>query len=82
MSCEIPCVATNIVDIELLIGDTGKIVAPKDPKALAAAISDLLSLNTQEMIQSKKRARQRIIDIFSLEVITEKYLSVYQGKSL
>ena len=62
MACGVPCVATDVGDSRLLIGDEGQLVPPKDPAALKTAI--------QQVLDRKPRAaeiRRRIVDNFSLE---------------
>ncbi|HMS86091.1 MAG TPA: glycosyltransferase [Nitrospira sp.] len=62
MACGVPCVATDVGDSGLVIGDTGQLVPPKDPSALKAAM--------RQVLDRKPRAaeiRQRIIERFTLE---------------
>jgi glycosyltransferase involved in cell wall biosynthesis len=64
MACGVPCVATDVGDSRLLIGDEGQLVPPKDPAALKIAI--------QQVLDRKPRAaeiRRRIVEYFSLEAL-------------
>jgi glycosyltransferase involved in cell wall biosynthesis len=73
MSCGVPCVGTAVGDVPHLIGDTGEVVPPSDPDAVAAAIIRLLSLPEPDRRALGARARQRIIDNFSLDRVAKRY---------
>jgi glycosyltransferase involved in cell wall biosynthesis len=67
MSCQIPCVATDIGDSRTVIGETGIVVPPKDPQALADAWQKLIILGQEGRQDLGKQARQRIQDNFNLD---------------
>lgn len=67
MSCQIPCVATDIGDSQTVIGDTGVVVPPKDPQALADAWQKLIILGKEGRQDLGKQARQRIENNFNLD---------------
>jgi glycosyltransferase involved in cell wall biosynthesis len=64
MACGVPCVVTDTGDSALIVGETGRVVAPRDPRALAAAI--ISSLET-ESVETGAKARARILENFSVE---------------
>ena len=78
MACAIPCVATDLGDSAWIIGDTGKVVPIKNPKALATAWQELISLGTEGRKILGEAARNRIIDRFSLDSIVAQYEHLYQ----
>lgn len=73
MSCGVPCVGTAVGDVAELIGDTGEVVQPGDPEAVAAAVTRLLSLDPAARRALGVRARQRIVDRFSIGEIARRY---------
>lgn len=77
MACEIPCVATNLGDSQYLIGDTGVVVPVKNPGALANAWTKLYQMNKSDRKILGSKARQRIIEKFSLNKMVEQYQSLY-----
>jgi glycosyltransferase involved in cell wall biosynthesis len=64
MACGTPCVATDVGDSALLMGDAGVIVPARDPEAIADGILRLISNRRQ---YPRERVRRRITDNFSSE---------------
>jgi glycosyltransferase involved in cell wall biosynthesis len=63
MACGVPCVATDVGDSAWLMGNTGEVVPPHEPVALANAMGKLLARRPRTAIQ----VRQRIVEQFSVE---------------
>lgn len=66
MACGVPCVVTNVGDSAAIVADTGKCVPKSDPRALADGVLELLRLVPEERRALGERARQRIVDRFSV----------------
>lgn len=77
MACGVPCVATDVGDSALMVGQTGRVVPPGDPVALAAAIESLLALPEAARCALGAAARQRIRTDFALPVIADRYQALY-----
>lgn len=75
MSCGTPCVVTDVGDAALIVGDTGWVVPPGDPVALAAAIGSALAARADGAGWSRRRqaARERIVGNFGLEAVVARY---------
>ncbi|MDZ8184587.1 MAG: glycosyltransferase [Nostoc sp. ChiSLP02] len=78
MSCGIPCVVTDVGDSAWIVGNTGKVVPPRNPKMLAAAWKELIALGNEGRNILGKAARGRIIEDFSLNSVVAKYELVYE----
>ncbi len=78
MSCGIPCVVTDVGDSAWLVGNTGRVVPPKDPEALAVAWTELILLGWESREKLGKMARRRIIESFSLDFVVTQYEELYE----
>jgi glycosyltransferase involved in cell wall biosynthesis len=78
MACGVPCVATDVGDCAYIIADTGKIVPPKDPQALAAAWRALIAVGAEGRKQLGDKARRRVAEHFSLLEIVNQYEDLYK----
>ena len=79
MSCGIPCVATDVGDSAAIVGDTGTIIPPRDPKALAAALIAKLELPPPVRDHQGALARQRIEELYSLGTVIRQYEQLYEA---
>ncbi len=78
MSCEVTCLATDVGDCRLIIGDTGKLVPPKDSGALARALIELIELGPESRSRLGQRARQRVSQAFSLTKVVSQHQELYR----
>ncbi|MCV6824493.1 MULTISPECIES: glycosyltransferase [Halocynthiibacter] len=67
MASEVPAVVTDVGDSAWLVGDTGAVVPPSNPDALADGIDQIIALPEPERKALGKRARARIDTKFSLD---------------
>ncbi len=69
MACAVPVVATDVGDTRRLMGETGHIVPPHDPAALAKACISILDAG----IMRDFAARERIESQFSLNNVVKQF---------
>ncbi|WP_019503965.1 glycosyltransferase [Pleurocapsa sp. PCC 7319] len=82
MSCQIPCVTTDIGDSQTIVGDTGVVIPPKDPEALAEAWRKLIFMGIDERQNLGKKARKRVeihFDLDGANSFVKKYESIYKS---
>lgn len=68
MACGVPCVATDVGDSALIVGDAGVVVPPKNPERLASGLRALLEKGCAD---GGEKARSRIIEHFSLNSMVQ-----------
>lgn len=68
MACSVPCVTTDVGDAAQIVGDTGIVVPPGNPEALAAAI---LSMAGRIRRGDVAGVRERIKERFSVEAMVD-----------
>jgi glycosyltransferase involved in cell wall biosynthesis len=74
----LPVISTNIPVInEIVTEDVGLLVKPKDPIALADAISKLLSEDEDHLRNMGAKAQLLVRDKYNWRSIAKEYLSIY-----
>lgn len=80
MAAGLPAVATDVGDARRIIGDAGRVVPPRDPDALAAAVRDLLSRPAEARVALAVAARARIAGAFSLARAVTAFDALHRGE--
>jgi len=78
MCMSLPCVATDVGDARVLLGDTGTLVPSRDPDRLADALLQMLTLPEPERRSLGERARERVSARFSLDATRTLYEAQYE----
>ncbi len=78
MACGVPCVVTDVGDSARIVGDTGIVVRPSDPDALAGAWSDLLETEEKGKMLGRA-ARARVLERFDIAQMIAGYRALYSG---
>jgi glycosyltransferase involved in cell wall biosynthesis len=79
MSAGLVPVATDVGDARRIVGDTGLIVPPKNPQAVAAALCELAALPDGERRRRGSAARERIFADFTLARAADAFTRLYTG---
>lgn len=78
MACALPCVVTAVGDSAQVVADTGLVVPPAQPEALAAAMLRLADLGPSGRADWGARARARIESEFSLDAVATRHAELYR----
>lgn len=77
MASEKVVVATDCGGVREMIGDCGVLVAPGDSHALAKALQAALGLSSEQALERGRRARQRVVEQFSLAAVAARWQALY-----
>jgi glycosyltransferase involved in cell wall biosynthesis len=77
MACGTTCVVTDVGDSALIVGETGKVVAPGEPEALAEAWRGLIEAGPEVRRRLGMAARRRVQQYFGLPAVVERYQAIY-----
>jgi glycosyltransferase involved in cell wall biosynthesis len=78
MACGVPCVVTDVGDSGFLVADTGRVVPPRDPEAMARAWEELVDLGPEGRRRLGQAARARIEEHFGLPHVAERYAALWR----
>ncbi len=79
MSCGVPCVTTDVGDAGMVVGDTWRVVAPRDTEALAAAWLALIDAGEEGRRVLGEAGREKIVNNYSLKICVGFYDKLYQS---
>jgi len=78
MASGVPCVTTDVGDSAWIVGDTGIVVPPRDPPALADGMAGLITMDPDRRRRLGMAARARIEQNFELGTVVQRYYDLYQ----
>jgi glycosyltransferase involved in cell wall biosynthesis len=78
MACGVACAITDVGDSAFIVGETGLVVPPRDPEALAHAWKKLIEMGPEGRQKLGETARKRILENFSLPDIVARYEALYK----
>ncbi len=78
MACGVPCVVTDVGDSARIVGDTGRVVPPQDPIALAEEMLRMARMDADERLALGRAARQRVEENYTIERIAAEYTALYR----
>lgn len=79
MACERVVVATDCGGVKEVLGDCGILVPPKNSSALVQGLVQGLSFSPEAAKKQGQLARERVVQKYSLEAITDKWLQLYNA---
>ncbi|RLB39431.1 MAG: group 1 glycosyl transferase [Deltaproteobacteria bacterium] len=77
MACGVPCVVTDVGDSCRIVGETGFVVPPASPEAMASAILRMAHMPRQERAALGERARRRAMERFEMSKVAKMYTRLY-----
>lgn len=82
MAVGLPNVVTDVGDSRRIVGETGWVVPPDDESALAGALASALAGPPASLAARAAAARERTLNLFSVERMVEAYRRLYRGDNL
>jgi glycosyltransferase involved in cell wall biosynthesis len=79
MACGIPSVVTEVGDSPAIVGETGRIVPPREPASMASAWQELIDAGAEGRRMLGEAARERVITHFSVAQFAQRYKSLYRN---
>lgn len=79
MACGVACVVTDVGDSAYIVGDTGRVVAPRNMDGLGQAIQVLLEMPADALRRQGERARARVLENFEIGEIVRRYEAFYRS---
>lgn len=70
MACGVPCVVTDAGDSRLIVGQTGIVVAPRDPDLLKTGLGMMLK-KKEDPSTLAEDCRKRIVENFSIQAMVD-----------
>ncbi len=77
MACGVPCAVMDVGDSASIVADTGLVVPPGNPDAMAEAWSSMMDMGKEALSRSGQAARKRVAELYDIRRIARRYESLY-----
>jgi glycosyltransferase involved in cell wall biosynthesis len=78
MALALPCVVTDVGDAAIMVDDTGIVVPPGDPEALAGGLARVAAMSSEERRQLGLRGQTRVREHYTIERVCERFDDLYR----
>jgi len=82
MACGLPCVVTDVGDSAQIVGAAGRIIPPANPKMLAEALKELVSMPRRSLRELGGIGRASIEKNYSADGAVHQYQDLYRALAL
>lgn len=79
MASGIPCVVTEVGDSPAIVGETGRVVPPRQPALMSSAWREMIDAGPEVRHHLGSAARQRVVTQFSVTQFAQRYQSLYRN---
>jgi glycosyltransferase involved in cell wall biosynthesis len=78
MATALPCIVTDVGDAADIVGETGLVIPPRDPDALASAIITMVEEGEVARAERGQAARNRIKETWSIDRVARLYEDLWR----
>ncbi|MDF2939486.1 MAG: hypothetical protein K0R66_128 [Gammaproteobacteria bacterium] len=82
MSCELPCIVTEVGDCAEIIGECGWSVKPNNVPQMLSVMNQVAALPVEQRQKLGRQARSRVVEHYHIKAMTEAYEKLYLSKKV
>jgi glycosyltransferase involved in cell wall biosynthesis len=79
MSCAVPCVVTDVSDLQWIVKDAGLVVPKNNNAAMAHSFKEMLELGAEGRAALGRAGRARVMEHFRLDSVAAQYGALYES---